>query len=56
MTTEAFEVDFIYPGLRCPRLWIWASSLFLELNVSEIVISRLAPCGITAARGFACAS
>jgi hypothetical protein len=43
MTIEAFEIGFICLGLRCPRLRIRASSLFLELSVSEIVISRLAP-------------
>ena len=40
LAIEAFEVGFICLGLRCRRLRIRASSLFLELSVSEIVISR----------------
>jgi hypothetical protein len=43
MAIEAFEVGFICLGLRCPSLWVWASRVFLELSVSEIVISWLAP-------------
>jgi hypothetical protein len=40
LTIEAFEVGFICLGLRCRRLRTRASSLFLELSVSEIVISQ----------------